>query len=732
MTAVLPLALAILAGAPAVSTPSKVEPAVIATQKAPLPETPKKPVVDEYHGEKVTDDYRWLEKTGDPAVMSWSDAQTAHARAFLDAVPYREGVRTRLDRLIRSSSESYFGLVQRGGLLFAWKVDPKKQQPTLVTLASADDKKSERVILDPNVLDPTGKTAIDFFVPSIDGKRIAVSLSKNGSEAGDVHVYDVATAKPVGEVVPHVNNGTAGGSVAFAPGGNGFWYTRYPRGSERPEADGGFYQQVYFHAIGTKTEGDVYELGKSFPKIAEIILDTTDDGKHVLAEVKNGDGGEVEFYVKRTDAPAGAWTQVSTFADRLVRYDLGQDGNVYFLSRKDAPRGKIVRVPLATPTVDKGTVVVPESEGAIEAVVSTKTKLYVVDLLGGPSQIRVFDIATGTAEKNLPILDVSSVTEVVRLDDGSVLFTNASYVKPSAWYRFDPKKNKTAKTALAMTSVADYGDCEVLREFATSKDGTKIPLNIIRRKGAKLDGTNPTLLYAYGGYGVSMKPGFSAARRLWMDQGGVWVVANIRGGGEYGDQWHLDGNLTKKQNDYDDFFAAATWLVEKKYTTPAKLAINGASNGGLLMGAALTQRPELFRVVASRVGVYDMLRVETTPNGAFNVTEYGTVTDPAQYRALRDYSPLHNVKTGVKYPSIILATGANDPRVDAWHSKKFAAALQASGSPNPVLLRINASGHGMGTALDEVISETADLYTFMFHELGVTPKLVGVPTKPGG
>lgn len=724
---VLPLALAILAAAPAAA---KVDPAVTAATKAPIPETPKKPVVDEYQGVKVTDDYRWLESADDAAVKTWSDAQTAHARAFLDAVPFREGVRARLDTLIRSSSESYFGLVQRGGLLFAWKVDPKKQQPSLVTLASAEDKKSERVILDPNVLDPTGKTAIDFFVPSLDGKRLAVSLSKNGSEAGDVHVYDVANAKEIGEVVPHVNNGTAGGSVAFAADGNGFWYTRYPRGAERPVEDGGFYQQVYFHQIGTKTEDDVYELGKDFPKIAETIVETTDDGKHVLAEVKNGDGGEVAFYVKKTDAPAGQWTQISTFADRLVRFDLGLDGNVYFLSRKDAPRGKIVRIPLSTPTLDKATVVVPESEGAIEAAVSTKSRLYVVDLLGGPSQVRVFDLATGKAEKNLPILDVSSVNEVVRLDDGSVLFSNASFLKPSAWYRFDAKRGKSTKTALAMTSVADFSDCEVVREFATSKDGTKVPLNVIRKKGTKLDGGNPTLLYAYGGYGVSLKPGFSAARRLWMDQGGVYVVANIRGGGEYGDQWHLDGNLLKKQNDYDDFFATAQWLVEKKYTTPAKLAINGASNGGLLMGAALTQRPEMFRVVASRVGVYDMLRVETTPNGAFNVTEYGTVTDPAQFKALYGYSPLHAVKAGVKYPSIILATGANDPRVDAWHSKKFAAALQASGTPNPVLLRINASGHGMGTALEEVIAETADLYAFMFQELGVTPKLA--VTKPGG
>ena len=722
------LAFAVLAGsaastAAATTTAAKTDPAAIAVQKAPIPETPKKPVVDDYHGVKVSDYYRWFENADDPAVKAWGDAQTAHTRAFLDAIPYREGVRARLDTLIRSSSETYFGLIQRGGVLFALKMEPKKQQPYLVTLKSADDKQSERVLVDPNVLDSNGKIAIDFFVPSLDGKQVAVSLSKNGSEAGDVHVYDVVRATEIGEVIPRVNNGTAGGSVAFAPDGHGFWYTRYPRGNERPVADAGFYQQVFFHKLGTKTEDDVYELGQELPKIAEIKLDITEDGSYLAAEVKNGDGGEAEFFVKKTAEPAGKWTQVSTFADRLVKFEFGPDANLYFLSRQGAPKGKIVRVPVATPKVDQATVVVPETEGSIEHFACTKSKLYVVDLLGGPSQVRVFDLATGRQEKNLPILDVSSVHEITRLDDGSILFNNMSYLKPAAWYRFDAKSGKARKTALAMTSVADYSDCEVVREFAASKDGTKIPLNIIRKKRTKLDGNNPTLLYAYGGYGVSMTPGFSPSRRLWLDAGGVYVVANIRGGGEYGDQWHLDGNLLKKQNDYDDFYASAQWLIDHKYTTPAKLAINGASNGGLLMGAVLTQHPEMYRVVASRVGVYDMLRVETTPNGAFNVTEYGTVKDPAQFKALYAYSPLHNVKAGVKYPSIILTTGAYDPRVDAWHSKKFAAALQASGSPNPVLLRINASGHGMGTSLNEVIAETADLYTFMFYELGVTPRL---------
>jgi prolyl oligopeptidase len=682
---------------------------------APLPATPKKPVVDEYQGEKVTDDFRWLEAADDPAVKAWSDGQTAHAHAVLGAIPFHDQVQARLDKLIRSTSERWSSVIKRGDLYFAVKFEPSKQQPFLVAYTSLDDKNSGRVLVDPNVIDATGKTAIDFWEVSNDGKLLAVSLSKNGSEAGDLHLFDVSSAKEVGEVIPHVNNGTAGGSMAFAPDNTGFWYTRYPRGTERPAEDAGFFQQVYFHKLGSKTEADTYELGKELPRIAEIELQTRRDGKWILADVKNGDGGEVAFYVRPSNAD-GHWTQVSTFADRAVHAAFGPDDALYLVSRQGAPHGKILRVPLATPTIDKASVFVKEAEGAIQEIVPAGKTLYVLDLLGGPSQVRTFALASGKQGKKVPILPVSTVRGLTHAEGDQVIYTNESYTTPASVFRFD---GQVKKTALISTSLASYADAEVVREFAVSRDGTKIPLNILRKKGVKLNGALPTMLYAYGGYGVSMTPGFNSVQRLWLDQGGVYVVANIRGGGEYGDQWHLQGNLLNKQNCFDDFYASAQWLMTHKYTNPTKLAIMGASNGGLLMGAVLTQHPEMYRAVASRVGVYDMLRVETTQNGAFNVTEYGTVKDPAQYKALAGYSPLHHVLAGVQYPSIILTTGAYDPRVDSWHSKKFAAALQSSGSTNPVLLRINASGHGMGTSIDERIAETADLYAFLLNELGV-------------
>jgi prolyl oligopeptidase len=319
---------------------------------------------------------------------------------------------------------------------------------------------------------------------------------------------------------------------------------------------------------------------------------------------------------------------------------------------------------------------------------------------------------------------VSSVGQVVRLKGDVILFRGETYLEPPAWYRFNPAKGEATKTALFRTSPADFGDCEVVRDFAVSKDGTKVPLNILCKKGTKLDGENPTILYGYGGYGISLSPSFRVGRKIWLEQGGVYVVANLRGGGEYGEAWHKAGNLTNKQHVFDDFLACAKYLIEHRYTNPKKLAIEGGSNGGLLMGAALTQQPELFRAVIAHVGVLDMLRVELHPNGAFNVTEYGTVKDKKQFEALYAYSPYHRVKDETAYPAVLLLTGENDPRVDPANSRKMAARLQAASSSRlPVLLRVSFdSGHGIGTSLRERIAQEADVYAFLFAQLGMKYK----------
>ena len=345
------------------------------------------------------------------------------------------------------------------------------------------------------------------------------------------------------------------------------------------------------------------------------------------------------------------------------------------------------------------------------------------DLLGGPSQIRRFGL-DGKNETLIPIPKISALSEMESLEDNSLLFRDVSYTEPAAWFKIASGKTEPVKTALVNTSPVSFADIEVTREFATSKGDTEVPLNIVRRKGTKPDGNNPALLYGYGGYGISMTPNFDFTRRLWFDRGGVYVVANIRGGGEFGEDWHKAGNLTKKQNVFDDFAAAAEYLIKQKWTRADKLALLGGSNGGLLMGAMITQHPDLMRAVISAVGIYDMLRVELAPNGAFNVTEFGTVKNPEQFKALYAYSPYHNVVDDTKYPSILMMTGANDGRVAPYHSRKMVARLdEANKSSNPILLRTSSSaGHGIGTALSERIKQLSDQYSFLFAQLDMRAK----------
>jgi len=680
------------------------------------PAAPKKPVTDVYNGVSVTDDYRWLENYSDPAVRDWTEAENGYARKYLDALPMRAEISDELKKLYSQPSPRYSSLHAAGGLLFALKNQPPKEQPLLVALKSADDPASERVILDPNQLDASGGTEIDFYVPSLDGKLVAVSLSKGGSESGDVHVYEVATGKETGAPIPHVNGGTAGGSLAWNADGSGFYYTRYPHEGERPPADLAFFQQVYFHRMGTDTRLDAYSLGKGFPRIAEIQLQASDDGRFVLASMANGDGGDFAHYLL---GPDGTWHQVARISDQIAIIRFGADGNLYMLSHLNAPRGKILKTPAEHPNVEAAQTAIPQSRVAIQDFLPTPKALYVLDQIGGPSQIRIFD-AAGVAEGTIPLLPVSAVDDMARSNDGALLFENASFLDPPAWYRFDASTNQAKRTALYETGAADFSDAEVVRAFAISKDGTRIPLSIIRRKGAKLDGKNPTLLTAYGGYDVSIAPNYVLWRKVALDHGFVLAVANLRGGGEYGEDWHRAGMLTKKQNVFDDFAACARYLIDHKYTNSAKLGIEGGSNGGLLMGAELTQHPELFGAVVSHVGIYDMLRVELQPNGAFNTTEFGTVKEQDQFKALYAYSPYHHVVDGTNYPPVLFLTGDNDPRVDPLNSRKMTARLQASGDKNPVLLRTSShSGHGIGTALSEYLAQETDVLGFLFDQLAV-------------
>ncbi len=682
----------------------------------PIPPTPKKPVTDEYNGVRVVDDYRWLEAGVDQGVRDWSTQQNARTRAYLDHLTERPAIVEALNQLESSSSVRFSALRFRNGALFAIKTQPPKRQPFLVILSSPSDPDSARVIVDPNALDPSGSTTIDFYVPSLDGKLVAVSLSKGGTEDGTVSVFEVATGKQLPDVIPRVHGATAGGSLAWNIDGSGFWYTRYPHAGERRDADLNFYQQVYLHRLGFPTAKDEYALGKELPRIAEIALDTSDDGKYLLVRVANGDGGDFLHYML---GPDSKWHQITRLSDQTSEAAFGPGNSLYLLSHKDAPMGKLLELTAPGFVLSTAKIVVTPGRSSIEGFLAAGPHLYVRYMAGGPSKLIVKDV--GKTERTIDMPAIASVGQLVRGEGDQLLFESQTYVDPSAWYRYDPSAGQVTKTGLFQTSVATFADIDVARVFAISKDGTHVPMNILRRKGTKLDGGNATLLSGYGGFSLPQSPNFIARRRWWFDHGGIWVVANLRGGSEFGESWHEQGRLLKKQNVFDDFTACAEYLLKNKYTSPERLAIEGGSNGGLLMGAALTQRPDLFRAVVSHVGIYDMLRVETFPNGVFNITEFGTVRERDQFQALYAYSPYHHVKDGTDYPAVLFMTGDNDGRVDPMNSRKMTARLQAATHSNqPVFLRTSSgSGHGVGTALNERIEQDADVFAFLSDQLGM-------------
>ena len=696
----------------------------------PPPKAPKHTVFNTYWGEKIADDYQYMERSSDPAVAKWVKSQDRYSREWFERHPERRAILDRVIALTHADSPDYYQGRFLAGTYFFMKEQPPKQQPLLVSMTSVMDVKTERVVVDPNTIDPTGGLSIDFFAPSLDGRLVAVSLSKNGTEDGTLHFYATSSGKPLPDVIPRVNGGTAGGSAAWNLDASGVYYTRYPREGERSPEDLPFYQQIYFHRIGTPVEKDAYVLGKEFPKIAEIDLSTSPDGKYVLADVSNGDGGEHAFWLL---PPGGAWAQLSQFEDGIIQAIFGMDDALYFLSRADAPRKKILRLPLAHPDLHHAAVIVPQTENAIESFTPTATRVYVTEMVGGPTQMRVYDLK-GKELGLATMSEISLVGTAVRTSGDDVLVRSQSYTHPPAYYRYGPDRTAFQETALAQSSPADFSDCEVRREFAEAPDGTKLPVNIIMRKGTKIDGTAPTILYGYGSYGLSEQPYFQPDIKIWLEQGGIYVDASIRGGGEYGDAWHEAARLGTKKLSMDDFAACARYLVQRGYTTKERLAIEGGSAGGLLVYGTLVHYPDFMQAAVAHVGYGDVLRTELAPNGEFNTTEFGTVKDSVQFRGMAAYSPYHHVKDGKTYPSVLALTGVNDPRVPAWETFKMVARLQATGSRNPILMRVGYdSGHGLQTALSERDQQMADVLMFLFDRLGVKYKPVqheGTSRKP--
>ena len=681
-------------------------------------ETKRVPVTTAYHRVEVTEDYRWLEDGGSEETQAWTGAQHERTMGYLTALPFYKGIRRRAEEILKVDSTSYTDPMRVEETYFVLEHQPPKQQPFLVTLTDLGDKAAERVLVDPNAIDPSGVTTIDWYAPSPDGRLVAVSLSSHGTEDGTLHLYDATSGDLVDVRIPRVNTGTAGGSMAWRGDSTGFWYTRHPAPGDRRDEDVGFFQEIWFHEIGGTTD-DHRDLAGVFAddRIVENFLSSSPDGRWALDRAQKGDGGEWQLLVRPQDG--GEWWMLADIPDKVVDAAFGSDA-LFLLSLKDAPHGKILKLPMAPgATVADAAVVVPHSTLTIEGLAVTDGRLWVLDMDGGLSGLRAFS-HDGEPLPSVELPPVCAIETVTRLGDDQVAYSVETFVSPSSWWVAADSEAAPRRTALDTTTPLDFSGLEVRRVFATSDDGTQVPINLIARIGVLDTGPSPTMLTAYGGYGISLKPWFVPGRLLWLEQGAVLAVANNRGGGEYGEEWHHAGRLLTKQTCFDDFAACARHLVSTGVTTVEQLVIRGGSNGGLLMGAVLTQHPDIARAVIAEVPVLDMLRVELHPNGAFNVTEFGTVEDPDLFAAMYGYSPYHRVVGGTPYPAVLLTAGEFDPRVDGYHAKKMTARLQAAtSSDGPVLLRIESGGHGVGQSLDQMVGQLSDVHAFAFAQLGV-------------
>jgi prolyl oligopeptidase len=689
------------------------------------------PTRDTHYGTAVDDPYRWLEDRSDPAVRSWSKMQSACTRRYLDALPDAPKIRARLTQLLTAErGTTYSAPKYRGGRLFVMRRSPEDQQPSLVWFAHADASGTPHVVLDPMQFDPSGETSIDWYVPSDDGELVAISLSSGGSEGGTLRIFKAGSGKPIDDsAIENVSKATASGDLAWSADGRGFFYTRYPRANERPQSELALYQQVYYHQLGTAPAADRYELGNDLPAIAEIRLSSNPSSGQVIARVQNGDSGQFRFFLREAD---GRWRPFGSFADGHIEVAFGAGDDLFVFTKAGAPRGKVIRLATSDLNLSRAQTVIAESDAALEhnayeddppTITVTESALVLLYQLGGPTQLRAYSL-DGKARRGPPNIPDSHVVFVNSLGGDEVLFGVESFVTPASWVRYN------ARTAVAKTlqSIGDssrpWDDVSVEREFAVSRDGTRVPVSILRLRGVP---TRGLLLTGYGGFNIARLPSFAPQVRVLLEQGIAYAAANLRGGSEFGEQWHRQGMLEQKQNVFADFIAVAQHLQDKGYAPKDKLAITGASNGGLLMGAVLTQRPHLIQAVVSKVGIYDSLRTELDPNGAFNIPEYGSVREERMFRALRAYSPYHNVHDGERYPPTLLLTGENDNRVNPMHSRKMIARLQAANrSDAPLLLRTSGNtGHGDGTPTSAQVEQLTDEYSFIMKALDIPYRTPG-------
>jgi prolyl oligopeptidase len=674
---------------------------------------------DDYHGTKVADPYRWLEDdirtSGE--VKEWVEAENKVTSAYLQAIPQCAGIQKRLTELW--NFEKYSAPIKIGGRYFYRKNDGLQNQAVLYVMEKLDGE--PRILIDPNTWSKDGTVALGETAVSLDGKFLAYAVSEAGSDWETWKVMDIGAGKVLGDEVKWVKFSTA----AWTADGKGFFYSRYPE----PKKDEQFKslnknQQVFYHRIGMEQAADVLVYRRPDEPEWGFSSSVTDDGRYLIISTWKGTDPRNRITYRDLSEPFGmAIDLIDGFENDYTFID--NDGPMfYFRTDLKAPNNRIIAIDIRKPEPANWKEVIPESKDKLESA-NLIDNLFVLSYLkDARSQVKVFTM-DGQFVYDLELPGIGAAMGFAgKRTDTETFYLFSSFNRPPTTFQLDVRSGKS--TLFRQSKVKfNPDDYEVNQRFCTSKDGTKVPLFIVCKKGIKLDGDNPTLLYGYGGFDISLTPAFSIGVAAWLEMGGVYAVANLRGGGEYGQNWHKAGTKLHKQNVFDDFIAAAEYLIKEKFTSTPKLAIRGGSNGGLLIGAVMTQRPDLFGACLPHVGVMDMLRFHKFTAGRFWVDDYGSADNPEEFKALLAYSPYHNIKPGVRYPATMIITADTDDRVVPGHSFKFAAMLQycqAKDGP-PVLIRIETrAGHGAGKPTAKQIEELADEYAFLVKNLGMAVK----------
>jgi prolyl oligopeptidase len=672
------------------------------------------PVEDSLHGHKIVDNYRWLEDYKNPETQAWVVQELAYTRSVLDTLPGRPQIEKRLEQLLTIGNIS---VPQLGGKYYFYtRREGMQNQPVLYVREGVEGK--DRVLVDANSLAADGTVALDWWFPSDDGKYVAYGTSPGGSELSTLHVIETAT----GTMLPDTIERTRAASIAWKLDNSGFYYTRYPKKGDVAEGQEMYNRHVFYHAMASDPAKDPLVFGEGLKPDQWPNLNLSEDGRWLLIDVSEG-WSKSELYLADLKEGTGA-VRITEGKEALYAGDF-LNGKIYITTNEDAPRYRLMVADATNPARANWKEIIPQSEAVLQGAAVLGEKLYVQYEQNATSQLKLFDL-NGKKLEDIPLPTIGSVFgSGGKWNRKEIFFGFQSFTVPPSIYRFTVDGHQSTLWAKVDAPSIEPSNYDVRQEWYHSKDGTRVPMFIVHKKGLKQEGQNPTLLTGYGGFNVSMTPAFSRSAYLWLEHGGVYAIANLRGGAEFGEDWHRAGMLEKKQNVFDDFIAAAEHLIAEKYTDSRHLAIQGGSNGGLLMGAMITQRPELFRAVICAVPLLDMLRYQNFQIAKLWIPEYGSSEDPKQFEWLYAYSPYHHVKVGTEYPAILFMTADTDTRVDPMHAKKMAALMQAqakngSSHERPILLRIETkAGHGAGKPVTKQIEEGTDVYSFLFWQLSV-------------